>query len=79
MRESIITFINRDLLNGRSLVHEEEELLLSGTIDSLGVMRLVAHIEQECDVRIPPQDITIENFSTVQSIASYIRDQLGAN
>jgi D-alanine--poly(phosphoribitol) ligase subunit 2 len=46
--------------------------LEEGLIDSLGVMRLVAFLEEEFDVKIPPQDLTIENFITVQAITTYL-------
>ena len=78
MKAHIIDFINQDLLNGQAVISEEDELLLSGLIDSLGIMRLVAHIEQEHQVKIPPEDITIENFSTVSAITAYAKGKLNA-
>jgi acyl carrier protein len=65
-------FISSTLLGGKP-VAPEDDLLLSGTLDSLGVMTLVAFLEKETGSTIPAQDITIENFSTVDAICAYLR------
>jgi len=50
----------------------KEDLLESGLLDSLSIMRLIGHIETVCKFNIPPQDMIIENFMTVQTICNYI-------
>ena len=54
----------------------EDNLLLSGLIDSLGVMRLVNFIEAEFELEVPPQDVTIENFQSVSILAAYLENRL---
>ena len=71
MRDRIRNFIVEELLDGRSVDHSDD-LLLSGILDSLGVMRLVAFLEEEFAKPVPPEDVTIENFSTIEAIAAYI-------
>lgn len=51
---------------------DDEDLLLSGLIDSLGVVRLIAFIEAEMGIRVPPEDVTIENFLTLQAMSDYL-------
>lgn len=68
---AIREFISTRLLDGRA-VSQDEDLLLSGLLDSLGVMSLVAHIEKMVGGQIPAQDITIENFTSVETIARYV-------
>ena len=53
-------------------ITSEEDLLESDLLDSMGVMRLVAFIEGEFSVSVAPQDLTVENFSTIQNIESLI-------
>ena len=55
------------------------DLLGSGYVDSIGVMRLVQFTEARFGVRVPPADITIENFLTVRRIASYLQGRVAAN
>lgn len=54
---------------------EDDDLLTSGRINSLGIMRLVTFIEEEFKVSVPPEDVTIENFRTVRTITGYLEQQ----
>lgn len=66
-------FVRDNLLNGRA-VAEDEDLLLSGLLDSLGVMALVTFIEEQRGAVIPPEDVTLENFTSIATIVSYLTD-----
>lgn len=72
IKNSLLKFINVELLNDRANVTSEDELLMSGVVDSLGVMKLVAHLEGQLGVTVPPEDITIEHFSSIQTISDYV-------
>ena len=67
----IQSFIETDLLSGRR-IDPGEELLLSGLVDSLGVMRLVAYIESHFGLKIPAGDVKLANFETLEAIAAYV-------
>jgi len=43
---------------------DDDDLLTSGLVDSLGMMSLVAFIEEQFGVAVPPEDVTLETFST---------------
>lgn len=53
-------------------LEDDHDLLVSNMLDSLGVMRLVEYIEGLMDMKIPPEDITIENFQSVTKIDQYL-------
>lgn len=73
MKESIIQFIKSEISNKKlEDVNGDEMLFDSGIIDSLGIMRLIAFIENESQKKIPYQDLTVENFSTVNRIVAYL-------
>ncbi len=74
LSEVLIEFVSSELLGGRGGVElgAEDDLLGSGLIDSLSAMRLVRFVEERFGVSIPPDDITIENFMTVQRIVAYL-------
>lgn len=63
-------YIQSTLLGGRA-VTDQEDLLLSGMIDSLGVMSLVAFLEETYGIQVPFQDVTIEHFTTIETITQY--------
>ncbi len=68
------TYIQSTLLGGRE-VTDQQDLLLSGMIDSLGVMSLVAFLEETYEIQVPFQDVTIENFATIETIIQYAETQ----
>ena len=75
MNEIILNYIREQLTHGQpdGEITEEDDLLGSGIIDSLGMMRLILFLEKEFDVSIPPEDMTIENFMTVSHIRTYLK------
>lgn len=77
MQEALIKFITEELLNGYEDIELEadDSLLTTGLIDSLGVMQLINFIEEAFDVSVAPEDITIENFKTVNIVAYYVSQQ----
>ena len=73
VQEVLLRFINDDLLAGAKAVTADDEIVLDGTVDSLGVARLVGFMEAEFQMTIPPEDITIEHFRTVGTLAGYVQ------
>ncbi len=55
---------------------ENEALVDSGEMTSLSVLQLIAAIDDELDVQIPPSDIRPENFNSVRSIAAVIKKNM---
>ena len=65
--------VSEDFSDDELDVHDD--LLGSGLLDSLGMMRLIQFIETEFNITVPPEDMTIENFMTVSYICNYIENQ----
>ncbi len=79
MEGTLLRFVNEEILAGLSAaVGAEDEIVLDGTLDSLGVTRLIGFVEEEYSLSIPPEDVTIENFRTIRTIAGYLRRRLDA-
>lgn len=74
MENTILTFITEELLNNRGDIKltVEEDLLSSGLLDSIGIMRLIQFIEETYNLVIPPEDMTIENFVSVEAMVVYL-------
>ncbi len=73
--DELLAFVSSELLRGRAGadLQPEDDILGSGLVDSLGVMRIVAFIEERFDITVPPEDVRIEHFLTVRQIAAYLR------
>jgi len=74
MKAELLEFITTEILGGQAGIElqAEDDLLTSGIIDSMGVMRMIVFIEEKSNLKIPPEDITLENFITVDSICRYL-------
>ena len=79
MKNALTKYIGDELLNNRvhEGVSEDDDLLASDLLDSLGIMQLVWFIEQEFEVEVPAEDVTIENFQTVSKIVGYLERRSG--
>lgn len=65
--------ITADLVSDTSVdIEADTELLMSGIIDSLGVINLVTWLEDQADVEIDPGDVVIENFETPTAILAFV-------
>ena len=74
MREELARYIATDLLNQRDLViGEDDDLLASGLLDSLGAMELIHYIERDLRIEVPAEDVTIENFASLRAIDAYLQ------
>ena len=77
----VISYIQNNLLTGKGEIElsPEDDLLGSGLLDSMGVMRLVGFVEDRFNIKIPPEDIVIENFMDVKAITKYVESQHADN
>jgi acyl carrier protein len=71
-QESIKRFLTTELLRDHKNLSVDDNLLLSGLVDSLGVMRLISYVEQHFSIHVPPEDVTIDHFRSIRAIAEYI-------
>lgn len=72
--DKLIDFIRRELLAHPEdqTVTADVELLTTGMVNSLGLMRLISFIREELGTEVPYGDILIENFRSVRSIDAYL-------
>ena len=79
MNDQIIHFIQTQLLDEETTpLAADDDLLGSGLIDSIGIMKLIGFLENEFDVKIPPEDMVIEHFMTVGDISEYLTQRQNA-
>jgi acyl carrier protein len=53
-------------------------LIEGGLLDSLGLFKLIAFMEDTFRISIVPEDIQFENFATVNAIETFIRKKRNA-
>ena len=65
--------IGADLVaDATAQISADTELLMSGIVDSLGVINLVTWLEQQAAVEIDPGEVVIENFETPAAILAFV-------
>jgi acyl carrier protein len=71
--ESVQTFIQAEIAPSRNVeLTNSTNLIESGIIDSLGVMKMIAFVEQEYSVTLNPDDLVPENFETLDAITALL-------
>lgn len=55
---------------------DDDNLFNSGLLDSMGVLELVYHLETRLNIEVDPDDISENNFRTIDSIAALAKGKL---
>lgn len=53
-------------------LREEDSLLETGIVDSIGILEIVTFVEQQFAVEVGDDDLQPENFGTIASIAAFV-------
>jgi acyl carrier protein len=54
----------------------DTDIIENGMIDSLSLVDLIAHLEQEFSIRIPLNELDLNYFRSIDRIGEFIRTQL---
>jgi len=78
VEEILIGFLKKNCLpqKNESDVKPEDNLFTSGILDSAGLLHFIGFIELEFKIEIPDEDLIPEKFTSISSIADYIRSRL---
>jgi len=76
--DRIRDFIKQEILfENTDATLENDTPLLSGIMDSLGLMQLVAYLEEEFDIEVDDADMTANHFRTVTQIPALVNEKVG--
>ena len=76
MEEKILEFIQRKLFHKKRKLGRTDSLFGAGVIDSVGHLQLITFLEKEYHVSFSLNELTWENFNTVDQIAVLVRAKL---
>lgn len=57
-------------------IDEKDSLLEKGLIDSVGMVELVAFLEETYGIKVDEDDLMPENFDSLESIESFVRKKV---
>jgi len=76
MKQQIREFLKKNrAVPGDSEFNDEESLLESGVIDSMTMVDLIAFLEGEFGITVEDDDMTPENFDSVNAIVAYVQSK----
>lgn len=79
LNNKLIDILTNQILNDTDVVIEAtNDLLTTGTIDSMALIRFVAAIEEEFTIKIPATDLIIDNFINIESIGKYVSKKINS-
>jgi acyl carrier protein len=77
VRTRIHDFLRREfLLAWKRGIGDEDKLLESEMIDSLGILGLVHFLEEEFSIHISDEELLPENFQTVARITEFVQRKM---
>ncbi len=72
VEEQVLGYLRRELVDPDVTVARDTALLAGGVINSIAVLRLATFVAQEFGIEVRPADFVIENFRSVEAIASFV-------
>lgn len=78
LKAGLREYITKEIAAGRELpaLRDDMDLMSTGVLDSLSLMRLVTHVETEYKVSVNLEEVVPENFHSIDSIASFLKLKL---
>lgn len=61
---------------GVDSIGDDDPLLDSGIIDSMGILQLVSYLESEFDIEVDDEEILPDHFETLTSITAFVSTKL---
>lgn len=79
IEEKIKTYVVKELMQDRTRpeINRDESLIDRGIIDSLGLFKLIAHIEEEFGIAVDPNEVRSDNFATLALVTDLVQKKLG--
>src|SRR5213080_2298093 len=77
VKESIRAFVLEYAAGRVTELKDDEPLLTSNIIDSLGSFRMIAFLEETFPLTIEDTDMVPENFQTLNDVESFVARKLG--
>ncbi len=77
MKETIRGYIQKNFLGSGKALGDDDPLFESGVIDSLGHLKLISFLEKEFSISLSMDDLTWENFDSVNKIELLVKSRKG--
>jgi acyl carrier protein len=78
LREDLTRYIQSKLLTEAAEVslQADTDVLRQGIIDSMGVFQVVSFLEETYGIRIEDDEITVDNFQSIDAMVQFVSRKL---
>ncbi len=80
MIESVVNdYLTKEVVTNPELlpIKNDTQLIKSGILDSLSLLKLVFFLEQKFNISVGMEDVVPQNFDTIDTISSYVASKKG--
>ena len=76
--DALAAFIAKDGPGGEKVaaIAPETDIVGQGLVDSVGIFKLITFLEEKFGITIEPEEVLLENFSTLQALRNLIVKKL---
>jgi acyl carrier protein len=65
-------FVQEGTVRGEAVVTPDTDIIAEGLVDSVGIFKLIAFVEESFTVTIQPNEVLLENFQTLRALRNLI-------
>ena len=78
IERDVRTFVVRQFLAGNASRLRPDGSLLGDVIDSMGVIALVAYLQEHFGITVEDDEVIPSNLDTIQNLVTYVARKVGA-
>lgn len=68
----VVDFIKAEIQQDQTLeIDPQADLLATGMVESMSMMRLIQFIEDAFNISVDPEDLILENFVSIEAIEKF--------
>lgn len=72
---SLTNYLQQELNQTQVALTLNTSLIEAGLIDSLSIFKLILFMEEQFAIKIHPEDITVENFETINALTALVQSK----
>lgn len=76
IRKKVMEVVSRNAVFNEDKVNEDSVIKRDHGIDSIKLVELVIDLEEEFDIEVEANLLTLENFATIELITKYVMDKV---
>jgi acyl carrier protein len=67
---------NLEIYDDEAVFNNDDNIFKLGFVNSIFAMKIINFIESQYSIKVSDEDLDINNFSSVNKIASYVKNKL---